>query len=454
MSTAVSPYPEMKASGVTWIGNVPNHWNVCRTKSLLSRNDSGVWGSDFDDQGTIVLRSTEQTASGEWNLIAPARRRLSPSEYAACRLDVGDLLVTKSSGSQLHIGKTTIVTREVADLDCCFSNFMQRLRVNGKAIPRFLWYALNGTMGRSQLAYYSDTTTGLANLNAEIIGNVTLAVPPSYEQDAIVRFLDYADRGIQRYIRAKQQLIALLEEQKQAVIHQAVTGQIDVRTVRPYESYKNCSISWLRHVPTHWAVRRIGQLARVGNGSTPSRSNLGYWNGGTFPWLNSSCVNELNVVSADQFVTEQAIRECHLPRVPPGSVLVGITGEGKTRGRATILRIEATTNQHVVFIIPESTEVSTGMLQMILTAAYTELRTISKSSGSTKSALTCEDIGRFRIVVPPMTEQDIIVSYVRRRIGDIDRVIELSNRMIVLLKEYRTVVVRDVVTGKLDVRKT
>ena len=78
---------------------------------------------------------------------------------------------------------------------------------------------------------------------------------PAEEQTAIVRFLDHADRRIQHYIRAKQKLIALLEEQKQAIIHQAVTGQIDVRTGQPYLSYKDSGVEWLGDVPAHWEVR-------------------------------------------------------------------------------------------------------------------------------------------------------------------------------------------------------
>ena len=80
------------------------------------------------------------------------------------------------------------------------------------------------------------------------------ASPPLSEQAAIVRFLDHADRRIRRYLRAKQQLIALLEEQKQALIHQAVTGQIDVRTSQPYPAYKDSGVEWLGRVPKHWRV--------------------------------------------------------------------------------------------------------------------------------------------------------------------------------------------------------
>ena len=83
------------------------------------------------------------------------------------------------------------------------------------------------------------------------------ALPPLSEQTAIVRFLDHADRRIQRYIRAKQKLIALLEEQKQAIIHQAVTGQIDVRTGQPYPAYKPSGVEWLGEVPAHWEVIQL-----------------------------------------------------------------------------------------------------------------------------------------------------------------------------------------------------
>ena len=171
----------MKDSGVALFGEVPKHWEVRRTKTLLSRNDSGVWGSDFDNEGVIVLRSTEQKIDGGWKISAPARRKLTEDEYRSSRLEEGDLVVTKSSGSSLHIGKTSLVSPEIAKLDCCFSNFMQRLRTRKNTVPGFLRYALNCDLGRRQLESLSDTTTGLANLNREIIGSVYVANPQQFQ---------------------------------------------------------------------------------------------------------------------------------------------------------------------------------------------------------------------------------------------------------------------------------
>src|SRR5947209_9277031 len=103
-------YPKYKDSGVEWLGEVPDHWEVLRLKWLIERNDGGVWGDDPDGvSDTCVLRSTEQTADGNWDIVDPSMRRLSEVEKEGSNLKAGDLLITKSSGSSLHIGKTTLV---------------------------------------------------------------------------------------------------------------------------------------------------------------------------------------------------------------------------------------------------------------------------------------------------------------------------------------------------------
>ncbi len=288
----------------------------------------------------------------------------------------------------------------------------------------------------------------IENVNADKYANGHLPVPPIPEQRAIVRYLDHVDRRIRRYVGAKRKLIALLEEEKQAVINQAVTRGLD-----PNVPLKPSGVEWLGDVPEHWEVRRIGHFSKVGNGSTPSRGNAAYWTDGIHPWLNSSSVNQAAITEADQFVTDLALRECHLPRLHPGSILVGITGQGKTRGMSAVLSIDATINQHMAFITPKTAWVSPDYLQMCLTAAYSELRAISGSSGSTKAALTCEDIKRFTVVLPPRDEQKRLLAEVGRKTAHVDAAIDRARLQIELIEEYRTRLIADVVTGKLDVRE-
>ena len=422
----LKPYPAYKDSGVKWLGEVPEHWEVRRLKQICRLAYGDTLTTEMRQEGTVPVFGSNGRV-GFHN---------SANTKAPC-------IVVGRKGS---FGKVNYSRDSVYAID---TTFFIDSRFSETHI-RWLFFLL-GWLRLDEVTKDS----AVPGLDREDAYQRLACLPPLPEQTAIVRFLDHADRRIRRYIRAKQKLIALLEEQKQAIIHQAVTGQIDVRTGRPYPSYKDSGVEWLGKVPEHWEVRRIGGFCKIGNGSTPARSNQAYWNGGSYPWLNSSSVNQGTVMEAEQFVTETALQECHLPRVPADSVLVGITGQGKTRGMAAVLAIEATINQHVAYITPNNSRVgaSPRYLHMCLTAAYTELRAISSASGSTKGALTCEDIKSFRVVLPPVDEQEAVLLVIRRQLASVEGCADLEQRQINLLREYRVRLIADVVTGKLDVRE-
>ena len=110
-------------------------------------------------------------------------------------------------------------------------------------------------------------------------------------------------------------------------------------------------------VPESWDVVPMGSLGRIGNGSTPKKSVEEYWNGGTYPWLTSAKVYDREIESASQFVTETALKECHLPQLSPGAVLIAITGQGKTLGHCAVLRTPATINQHIAYLATDEERV-------------------------------------------------------------------------------------------------
>ena len=226
-----APYTTYHDTGIEWLGQVPSHWEVCRLKSRLVKNESGIWNDRHNTHGTIVLRSTEQTISGGWRIENPARLVLSPEERETYLLQVGDLLVTKSSGSPDHIGKTSLVTEEIASLACAFSNFMQRLRVDKDTHPKLIWYYLNSPVGREQLIFQSTTTTGLGNLNGKMLGNCIIAIPPLAEQWAIVEYLDAQTARIDAAIAAVRRRLARVGEYRARLISDVVTGKLDVRAV-------------------------------------------------------------------------------------------------------------------------------------------------------------------------------------------------------------------------------
>ena len=230
VTKGLDPNVEMKPSGVEWIGEIPSNWRSSRLKFHLSENSGGVWGEDdeFED-GTYVLRSTEITIDGHWDLQNVIKRKLRKEEVEKFLLKKGDLIVTKSSGSQDHIGKTGLVDDTIEAMVACYSNFVQRLRPQRHINSKFLHYFMNCSLAREQYKYQSETTTGLANLNTLSINELFIAVPPQQEQDQIVNFLDHKTQQIDQLIAAEQQKIELLKEYRQSLISEAVTGKIDVR---------------------------------------------------------------------------------------------------------------------------------------------------------------------------------------------------------------------------------
>ena len=449
MFANLKAYSAMKDSGVEWLGEVPAHWGVRRLKSVCSRYalyGANVTANSYSATGVRFLRTTDITEDG---LLKGGGVFLPEALVRDYLLADGDVLISRSG----TIGRSFLYHAKKHG-QCAYAGYLVRFVPDREVLPGYVFLFTKTQAFRDFLRVTAIAST-IENVNGEKYANSSLPLPPFSEQTAIVRFLDHADRRIRRYIHAKEKLIALLEEQKQAIIHQAVKGKIDVRTGQSYSAYKPSGVEWLDDVPEHWEVRRIGSFCKVGNGSTPTRSNHAYWSGGEYPWLNSSTVNQGMITESDQFVTETALRECHLPRVPADSVLVGITGQGKTRGMAAVLAIDATINQHVAYITPNTNtdKASSRFLHMCLTAAYTELRAISGASGSTKDALTCEDIKSFGVVLPPMDEQEMLLSAVGRQLASVEGCADLARRQISLVNGYRTRLIADVVTGKLDVRE-
>lgn len=276
---------------------------------------------------------------------------------------------------------------------------------------------------------------------------IDLPLPPASEQYSIAAFLDHETARIDALIEEQQRLIELLKEKRQALISHAVTKGLD-----PSVPMKDSGVEWLGEVPAHWEVTRIGWQCLVGNGCTPSRDNQNYWDDGHFPWLNSSKVNLSRVVDSDQFVTNTALRECALPIVKPGSVLMAITGEGRTRGMVTITEIEATISQHIAFMEPRGSALTSSYLHDWLRANYEKIRHESADWGSTKAAITCADIRAYPLPLPPIDEQKRISQFIEEKSSLFDELTLAADENVNLLQERRSALISAAVTGKIDLR--
>lgn len=298
-----------------------------------------------------------------------------------------------------------------------------------RADPRFVMHAINAGPTRSLMASFQDGATR-QRIPRKSLGRVQIPLPPLDEQRAIADYLDRETARIDTLIEEQQRLIDLLRERRVAVVQNAIWNS-----------------------QAEWSVDKLGRRTRIGNGSTPRRDNPVYWSDDGFPWLNSAVVNRDMVDSSEQFVSEAALTECHLPVVEPGSVLVGLTGQGKTRGMATLLASTATVNQHLAYVTPEADSWDPRFLVWTLRSAYEDLRALSDENGSTKGGLTCADLKAFRVARPDMAEQRRIAAYLDEQMDKIDKLIAESERFIDLSRERRAALITAAVTGQIDVRE-
>ena len=444
---SLRPYPKYKPSGVQWLGDVPEHWDVKRLGHHLTRNDSGVWGTEADRQGTIVLRSTEQTVGGGWRIDEPAVRLLPEVDRIAHRLVTGDLVVAKSSGSALHIGKSSLVTEEVEKLDAGFSNFMQRLRCANSLNPRLAQYLLNCPAGRQQLVFLSNTTTGLANLSGSMLSEIRLACPRNVdEQRAIADYLDWQAGKLDRRIGTTQTASERLREKRCALITRAVTCGLPEEEARaagfaPNPPLRASGIEWLGDLPAHWKVMRLGSVVRNTEQKEEPDESVEY------PYIGMEQVESRTgrLLDGDPDFTPLGVSN----RFLAGDILYG-----KLRpylAKACCVDFDGLCSSELMTLRAKRGMDRRFLLFNLISGSFTEL--MDACSYGTKMPRTSWEIMKACVIaVPGVGEQRAIADYLDRETAKLDELIGRVETAIERLREYRSALITAVVTGKVDVR--
>jgi len=435
MTPNLKPYPTYKDSGVEWLGKVPEHWEVRRLKQICTR--SAIYGANvpaeqYSNTGTRFIRTTDITESGELKKSGVFLPTELVKDYL---LENGDLLLSRSG----TIGRSFLFD-ENRHGQCAYAGYLVRFVPNKKVVPKYIFRFTQTTAFDGFLKAIAISST-IENVNGEKYASCLLPLPPLPEQTAIVRFLDYMDRRIKRYINAKQKMIKLLSEYKQALIHQAVTGKIDVRTGKPYPSYKDSGVSWLGKVPEHWEVRRLKNTSyRIMGQSPPSEDCSSEPIG--LPFLQGCAEFGQIHPYPKQF--------CRRPMklAPIGSILISVRAPV---GRLNVADQEYGIGRGLCAILTFENLLYKNFAIYALLASVDSL--VMSSTGSTYDAVSVNDIGTQLLPLPPLPEQTAIVEYLDDQTGKIDTAIATARKEIELLREYRERLIADVVTGKVDVRE-
>lgn len=436
-----SPYPAYRPSEVPWLGDVPEHWEVRRLRTVTELRVSNVDKHTIDDELPVRLCNyvdvyKNDHISGRMSFM---RATATPEETDRFRLAAGDVLITKDSETWDDIGVPALVTEPAPDLISGYHLALLR-PYPAELVGGFLLRALQSKALAYQFHIEARGVTryGLAHAS---IKAARLPLPPLDEQAAIVRYLEHVNRRIQRYIAAKRKLIALLEEQKQVVIHQAVTRGLD-----PDVPLKPSGVEWLGDVPEHWERRRLKTVLQ----SVDRRSVTG----------NETLLS----LRRDHGVVIYAE---HFARPSQSRSLVGF--KLLEEDQLVVNRLQA--NNGLVFCSTLSGLVSPDysvfdrrvalrmqfLSDLLRTPSYRSYFRRNSTGLGTGTAgflrLYDDKFLETKVHLPPLPEQTAILEYLDEATTDIDSAIDRTHRQIALFEEYRARLVADVVTGKLDVRE-
>ena len=307
---------------------------------------------------------------------------------------------------------------------------------------RYLYYLTASSHFRYAGEAQMTGAAGQKRVPTDFVLDYRVPVLDQTKQRAIADFLDAETTRIDSLISAKENLLAILTEKRSALVTHAVTRGLDTSV-----PMRDSGVPWLGEIPAHWEVTRVGLLASVQNGSTPSRNRPEYWDPDGIPWVSSGQVNDYDVTQAEEYISAEGMRASNLRIVPAGSVLVGMIGQGRTRGMSARLLIDACINQNVAAVAPRDSRISGDFLHLVFEHAYDPLRNYGR--GGNQAALNCEIIGEFQVPLPPRTEQDEIVDSVRsgkKRLEALESAVAAS---LPFIRERREAVIAAAVTGQL-----
>lgn len=437
MSIALAPYSEYKDSDLPGTEKIPIHWKksplrgITQTKSNRGRLDLPLL-SVYRDYGVILKASRDDNHNKDGADL---------STYKV--VSEGDLVINKMKTWQGSLG--------VSDHDGIVSPAYIVCNLTGPVYGRFLHHLLRS---RPYIDHYNRLSFGVRvsqwDMRYDDFKQIPVYLPPLDEQKAIAGFVDAQYRHINHLIRDKRRLIELLNEQKQVIIHQVVTRGLD-----PNVRLKPSGIDWLGDVPEHWEVKRLKYFARIAGriGYRGYTTNDLVAPGEGALTLGATHINTSGEIdlSSPVFISWRKYYESPEIIVNQGDILV--VQRGSTSGKIgfVLKNLGAATINPSLILVSDISEIAEFVF-LSLTCATTRSYFNSRLSSTAIPMLSQEQVGNTPVLLPPMKEQQQLLKSLKSEVSTLEFAIVNARREIDLLREYRTILIANVVMGKLDVR--
>ena len=434
MIDGLKPYPEYKESDVPWLGQIPLHWAVRRMKYVLREKDAR--STEGKEQ---LLRVSQYTGVTQRlraeNSKAPDTRAESLVGYK--KVQPGELVINIMLAWNGSLGVSRY-TGIASPAYCVY-------RFGNETHPWYFHYLLRTPIYKGRI---KSVSTGVVEsrlrLYSDNLYRLESLVPSPDEQAAIVKFLDHATRRLNRAIRAKQKVIALLNEQKQVIIHRAVTRGLD-----PDVPLKPSGISLLGYIPKHWEVtslRRYWQVVDCKHLTVPFSEE-------GFPLASVVEVQSfyLNLSRCKKTTSDWYRVLIEGGRKPKRGDIIYCRNVSVGASAFVDTDLDFAMGQDVCLI--RSNNQNQRFLNYLLRSQFMAHQLELLLVGSTFKRINISEIKSLLVIVPPIKEQNKICRHIDSAIAEFDALITSTERQITLLQEFRTRLIADVVTGKLDVRE-
>ncbi|MFH0998661.1 MAG: restriction endonuclease subunit S [Pseudomonadota bacterium] len=441
MIEGLKPYAEYKESGHDWIGQLPAHWSLLPNRAIFEevkdRNHPGDEMLSVTITRGIVRQKTllsDTSKKDSSNINKSAYKLVQPGDIAYNKMRAWQGALGASSLRGI-ISPAYVVMRPRVKANSWFYHHLYRTPAFAKEAGRWSY----------------GITSDMWSLRPEHFKMIYTVLPPPDEQAAIVRFLDHANRKIDRFIRAKRKLIALLGEQKQAIIHRAVTCGLN-----PSAPLKPSGIPWLGDIPAHWQIVPLKGACSIQSGVTLGKSYI-ETRLTEFPYLRVANVQAGHLSLKKIKTLRLPVSEAKRSMLQGGDVLMTEGGDPDKLERGCVWNGEVANclhQNHVFAVRPSRQKMRPQYLSALLESHYAKLYFLRTAKQTTNLASTNKTtIGQFRLLLPPISEQDSILSCLAFELKTVVTAIARTEREIALMREYRTRLTADIVTGKLDVRE-
>ena len=441
----IKKYPAYKDSGIEWIGEIPTNWIVKRTKYIFSEVKV------FSDSGGETLLSVS-----EYYGVAPRHAVIDEGDH----LTRADSLVGYKKCNKKDLVMNIMLAWKrglgISPVNGIVSPAYSVFRINSKRhFPQFYHYLLRTDIYTSE---FKRNSTGVIDSRLRLYPDdfmrIYLVSPPLSEQQAIADYLDAKTALIDELIDKKRRQIELLTEQRQAVINQAVTKGLD-----PDVEMKDSGIEWLGEIPKHWEVKKIKFLLQRRKSAIKTGPFGSQLKGTDFQEQGIKVYNQRSVLDNDFeegeiFISLEKYEELKAFEVFPDDILITTRG---TIGKCAIFPHNAEKGVlHPCLIrvqLDQSKILNEYAIWYIQDTSFFEENVHYNSNATTIDVIYSDTLKEVQIPVPPIDEQQSILAFIRAESDELTRTSSAAEKQIQLLQEYRTALISEAVTGKIDVRK-